>query len=129
MAGFLLAGPGTGPVAHAALVARVPPEAGPGSVGAFALCSGRHLKTVRFATGEVRVYRNRQSACAVTIAKRPGARRAMAVSIQARGGRPVVEKGPFRRQAGPVSVFALNRCVRASGSVAGVGRSTGWISC
>ncbi|MCM2392130.1 hypothetical protein [Streptomyces albipurpureus] len=102
----------------------------PGGVTAFASgCSGRPAKTIRFATGELRVYKNHRYACAVTIAKRPGVRRMMSVSIQPRGGRPVVDQGNYQRKAGPVTVHALNRCIRASGKVAGVGRSTGWILC
>ncbi|MEU9980188.1 hypothetical protein [Streptomyces sp. NPDC050856] len=105
--------------------------AGPGTpaAAAAATCSGRLVKTVPFPTGELRVHKNRQYACAVTVAKAPGARRAMAVSLQARGGRAAVDAGKFSRQAGPVTVHALNRCVRAAGSVAGRGVSTGWILC
>ncbi|MER5770012.1 hypothetical protein [Streptomyces sp. NPDC001985] len=107
--------------------------AGPGSAYAAppapAGCSGRPDKTVKFATGELRVYKKRGSACAVTLAKRPGPRRSMSVSLQARGGRAKIDKGRFTRKAGPVTVHAHNRCVRASGQVSGVGRSTGWILC
>ncbi|WP_410093970.1 hypothetical protein [Streptomyces sp. MS191] len=104
---------------------------GPGAASAEAasVCSGRPTKTVPFATGELRLYKTRQYVCALTVAKRPGARRAMAVSLQPRGGRPVVDSGRFSRQAGPVTVHALNRCVRASGTVAGRTVSTGWILC
>jgi hypothetical protein len=104
---------------------------GPGlqQAEAVARCPGRLVRTVSFATGELRVYENRQYACAVTVAKRPGTRRQMSVSIQARGGRPDKESGRFSRQAGPVTVHALNRCVRATGSVSGASRSTGWILC
>ncbi|MDT9689150.1 hypothetical protein Q5762_12520 [Streptomyces sp. P9(2023)] len=105
--------------------------AGPGVRGADAAsaCVGRAAKTVTFATGELRLYRSRQYVCAVTVAKNPGARRAMSVSLQPRGGRPAVDSGRFTRQAGPVTVHALNRCVRASGSVAGRSVSTGWVLC
>lgn len=105
--------------------------AGPGVARADAasLCTGRPTKTYGFATGELRLYRSRQYVCAVTVAKKPGVRRAMAVSLQPRGGRPAVDSGRFTRQAGPVTVHALNRCVRASGSVAGRGVSTGWVLC
>lgn len=106
--------------------------AGPGTQRAEAgasACSGRPLKTVTFATGELRVYKNRQYACAVTIARKPGSGRVMSVTLQARGGRAAREKGTFRRQAGPVTVHALNRCVRATGSVGSIARSTGWILC
>lgn len=92
-------------------------------------CSGRLVKTVKFATGELRVYKNRQYACAVTLATAPGPRRAMSVSVQARGGRAAVDRGAFTRQAGPVTVHALHRYVRASGAVAGRGVSTGWFLC
>ncbi|MEU7280995.1 hypothetical protein AB0A69_19750 [Streptomyces sp. NPDC045431] len=96
---------------------------------AAAACSGRLVKTVSFSTGELRIYKSRQYACAVAVAKKPGVRRAMFVSIQARGGRAAIDKGRFTRQAGPVTVYALNRCVRASGTVADKGGSTGWILC
>nr|WP_307128968.1 hypothetical protein [Streptomyces sp. B1I3] len=104
---------------------------GPGAAPAQAAspCSGRLVKTVAFATGSLRVYESRAYACAVTVARDPGARRAMRVSLQPRGGRAVVDSGRFTRLAGPVTVHALNRCVRASGSVAGSSGSTGWILC
>ncbi|MFI1013187.1 hypothetical protein [Streptomyces sp. NPDC020965] len=124
VAGITVAG-GGGSSAGAAPVA--PQRAAPAQ--ATAACSGRPVRTVRFATGELRVYKNSRYACAVTLANRPGARRAMSVSLQPRGGRAVVESGRFTRQAGPVTVHALSRCVRASGKVSGVGGSTGWILC
>ncbi|MFI6641895.1 hypothetical protein [Streptomyces sp. NPDC050504] len=104
---------------------------GPGAPRAEAAsgCGGRLVKTARFATGELRVYKTRSHACAVTVAKAPGARRAMAVTLQGRGGRPAKDVGRYTQQAGPVTVYALNRCVRATGSVAGQGRTTGWILC
>ncbi|MFD7227964.1 hypothetical protein [Streptomyces sp. NPDC059881] len=104
---------------------------GPGvqSAEAMSACAGRPVKTVGFATGELRVYKQRQYACAMTVAKNPGTRRAMSVSLQPRGGRAAVDKGDFTRQAGPVTVHALNRCVRVSGAVAGKSASTGWILC
>ncbi|WP_318209918.1 hypothetical protein [Streptomyces sp. SJL17-1] len=105
------------------------PGAGAGTAEAASVCQGRPARTITFATGELRLYRTRHYACAVTVAKRPGARRPMAVSLQPRGGRPAVRAGRFDRQAGPVTVHALNRCVRASGSVAGQGTSVGWILC
>ncbi|CAL9291482.1 hypothetical protein SUDANB25_01911 [Streptomyces sp. SudanB25_2051] len=106
--------------------------AGPGVADAEAArlagCPGRLAKTVKFATGELRVYKNRQYACAVTVAK-PGPRRPMSVTLQPRGGRALADSGRFTRQAGPVTVHALNRCVRATGAVSGRGGSTGWILC
>lgn len=105
--------------------------AGPGipPAEAAAPCPGRLTKSVSFPGGELRVYERGDYACAVTLAKRPGARRAMSVSLQPRGGRAATDSGRFTRQAGPVTVHALNRCVRATGSVSGVKRSTGWILC
>ncbi|MCX4969486.1 hypothetical protein OHA98_32965 [Streptomyces sp. NBC_00654] len=92
-------------------------------------CTGRPAKTVAFATGELRVYKSRAYACAVTVAKKPGKRRAMSVSLQPRGGRAVSDSGKYTKLAGPVTVHALNRCVRASGSIGGASASTGWILC
>jgi hypothetical protein len=99
------------------------------SAYAASSCSGRPAKTVAFSTGELRIYKSRSYACAVAVAKRPGPRRAMRVSLQPRGGRAVVDSGRFTKLAGPVTVHALQRCVRASGSVAGRSASTGWILC
>ncbi|MFD6280190.1 hypothetical protein ACFWFI_32210 [Streptomyces sp. NPDC060209] len=96
---------------------------------AASACPGRLVKTVTFSTGSLRVYKSRAYACAVTVAKKPGARRTMRVSLQPRGGRAVVDSGSFTKLAGPVTVHALNRCVRASGSVGGSSGSTGWILC
>ncbi|RPK76773.1 hypothetical protein EES45_22495 [Streptomyces sp. ADI97-07] len=96
---------------------------------AASACSGRLVKKLTFSTGSLRIYESRAYACAVTVAKKPGARRAMRVSLQPRGGGAAVDSGNFTKLAGPVTVHALNRCVRASGSVAGVSASTGWILC
>lgn len=92
-------------------------------------CSGRPAKTVAFATGELRVYKSRAHVCAVTVTKKPGKKRAMSVTLQPRGGRVVKDSGSFTKMAGPVTVNALNRCVRATGTVAGKSASTGWILC
>ncbi|WP_327367510.1 hypothetical protein [Streptomyces sp. NBC_01217] len=102
---------------------------GAGSADAATVCAGRPAKTVGFETGELRVYKSRSYACAVAVAKKPGPRRRMSVSIQARGGNPVVDSGKYTRRAGPVTVHALNRCVRASATISGKSGSTGWILC
>ncbi|MFI8517142.1 hypothetical protein ACIGEZ_04830 [Streptomyces sp. NPDC085481] len=102
---------------------------GAGSADAVSVCQGRPTRTIGFSTGELRLYRTRHYVCAVAVAKRPGGPRAMSVSLQPRGGRAAVVAGRLSRQAGPVTVHALNRCVRASASVAGRGASTGWILC
>ncbi|MFF0474228.1 hypothetical protein [Streptomyces sp. NPDC004284] len=113
----------------AALALLLLPGPGGGTADAASVCHGRPTRTIAFATGELRLYRSRQYVCAVTVAKRPGPRRQMAVSLQPRGGRAVVRSGRFDRQTGPLTVHALNRCVRAGGSVAGRGTVTGWILC
>ncbi|MFE3519745.1 hypothetical protein [Streptomyces sp. NPDC059166] len=103
--------------------------AGSGGAQAASACSGRLVKTVTFSTGSLRVHKSRSYACAVAVAKKPGVRRAMKVSLQPRGGRWVTDSGRFTTLAGPVTVHALNRCVRVSGSVGGASGATGWILC
>lgn len=100
-----------------------------GSADAASVCAGRPRTTVKFATGELRVYKSRAYACATAVAAKPGKRRPMAVTIQPRGGHPVTDSGRYTRQAGPVTVHALNRCVRVSGVVAGGSGRTSWILC
>ncbi|WP_443056438.1 hypothetical protein [Streptomyces sp. MUM 178J] len=116
-------------VVAVAVLTLVNSGAHPAQARAAATCTGRLAKTVTFSTGELRIYKGRHYACAMTLAKKPGKRRSMRVSLQPRGGRAVVDAGWFTRYAGPITVHALNRCVRASGSVSGVTRSTGWILC
>lgn len=92
-------------------------------------CAGNLVRTLPFSTGEVRVYKSRDRACAVTVAREPGLRRSMSVSIQPRGGYPVRDAGQFTRYAGPVSVHAINRCVYVKGSVGAGSVASGWILC
>jgi ABC-type sugar transport system substrate-binding protein len=112
----------------AGLLALGGPAAGHAEAAAGA-CSGVRVKTYGFATGEVRVYKSRQYVCAQTVAKRAGVRQKMRVGVQARGSRAAVDAGRYTRHAGPVKVFAVNRCVRVTGSVGGKGTSSGWILC
>ncbi|WP_392670655.1 hypothetical protein [Streptomyces sp. LN785] len=102
---------------------------GAGPADAASPCTGRPARTIGFATGELRVYRSRSYACVLAVAKKPGRRRQMSVQLQARGGAPVTDSGKYTKQAGPVTVHALNRCVRAAGSIEGKTASTGWILC
>lgn len=92
-------------------------------------CAGRLARTLPFETGEVRVYKSRTQACAMAVARVPGARRPMAVSVQPRGGAPVRDIGRFTRYAGPVTVGAINRCVYVKGSVGAGSVDSGWILC
>ncbi|POX56133.1 hypothetical protein C3489_06785 [Streptomyces sp. Ru71] len=105
--------------------------AAPGSAQAAAptQCAGRKVATLPFSTGSVQVFRSGGYVCAVTLPTRPGPRQVMSVSVQARGGRPVVDRGRFTRRAGPVTVHAGHRCVRVIGSVGGGSRDSGWILC
>ncbi|MGW2182348.1 hypothetical protein ACWCXX_30505 [Streptomyces sp. NPDC001732] len=100
-----------------------------GNADAVSACTGRLAKTVPFKSGELRVYKSRSYACATAVAKKSGPRRSMSVTIQARGGGPVTDRGRYTKQAGPVTVHALNRCVRASARISGASAATGWILC
>ncbi|WP_328298781.1 hypothetical protein [Streptomyces sp. NBC_00435] len=107
----------------AGLMAAQPAEAATGG------CEGQLVRTLPFSTGEVRLYKTRDRACAVAVAHRPGVRRPMSVSIQPRGGYPVRDSGQFTRYAGPVTVHAINRCVYVKGSVGAGSIDSGWILC
>ncbi|MEW2245856.1 hypothetical protein ACFW6K_00665 [Streptomyces sp. NPDC058733] len=106
--------------------------AAPGSAQAAAApthCAGRKVASLPFTTGTVQVYRNDGYVCALTVPRRPGPRQVMSVSVQARGSRPVVDRGRFVERAGPVTVHAGHRCVRVTGSVGGGSADSGWILC
>ncbi|MFH9816057.1 hypothetical protein [Streptomyces sp. NPDC017230] len=107
------------------LAVAVPQEA----QAAAAACPGRKARTLPFATGSVLVYKRGGYVCAVTVPKKPGTKRQMSVSVQARGGRPVVDAGRFAYRAGPVTVHAGKRCVRVKGTVSGRSAGSGWILC
>ncbi|MBG0855068.1 hypothetical protein I2W78_25300 [Streptomyces spinoverrucosus] len=92
-------------------------------------CAGRKVRTLPFSTGVVKVYKRGGYVCAVTFAKNPGTKRSMSVSVQARGNRPVVDKGRYAHRAGPVTVHAGQRCVWVKGSVGRGSVSSGWILC
>ncbi|MBV7698649.1 hypothetical protein [Streptomyces sp. TRM70350] len=96
---------------------------------AAAGCAGRKVRTLPFSTGVVQVYKRGGYVCAVTLAKNPGPKRTMSVSVQARGNRPVVDKGRYSHHAGPVTVHAGQRCVWVKGSVGRGSVSSGWILC
>ncbi|MER5441203.1 hypothetical protein [Streptomyces sp. NPDC002790] len=113
-------------VAAALLVLAGPTVTG---VQAASLCGGHNARTLHFETGRTVVYKNSGYVCAVTYAKRTGARRTMSVSVQARGNRAVVDKGRYSRHAGPITVHAGHRCVRVKGSVGAKSVRSGWILC
>ncbi|MEU3659746.1 hypothetical protein AB0E77_08265 [Streptomyces sp. NPDC032940] len=92
-------------------------------------CAGRKVRTLPFATGSVLVYKRGGYVCAVTVPKKTGAPRKMSVSVQARGARPVVDAGRFTYRAGPVTVYAGQRCVWLRGGVDRGAVSSGWILC
>ncbi|OIJ65715.1 hypothetical protein [Streptomyces mangrovisoli] len=103
----------------------------PGSAQAASAttCAGREVRTLPFSTGTVHVYKRNGYVCAVTLPRHPGTRRTMMVSVQARGNRPVVDRGSYTHRAGPVTVHAGHRCVWLKGRVAGGSVSSGWILC
>ncbi|MGW3634383.1 hypothetical protein ACWD7F_30250 [Streptomyces sp. NPDC005122] len=102
----------------------------PGSAQAASYCSGHKVRTIAFATGSVQLYRSGGYVCAVTVPKKQQSqKRAMSVSVQARGNRPVTDAGRFSHHAGPVTVHAGHRCVRIRGSVGSGSVSSGWILC
>ncbi|GHA70074.1 hypothetical protein ACIQRS_11605 [Streptomyces termitum] len=122
------------PLVHAlvlAFLAGLLALAGPGgsSAEAASVCQGRPARTVAFATGELRLYRTRQYACALVVGRRTAPPGKLTVSLQPRGGRAAVVTVRSGRQAGPVTVHALNRCVRASATAAGRSAATGWTLC
>ncbi|MGC4980847.1 MULTISPECIES: hypothetical protein [unclassified Streptomyces] len=96
---------------------------------ASSTCSGRKVRTLPFTTGSVQVYKRSGYVCAVTFPGARGSRKPMSVSVQARGGRPVVDSGRFAHHAGPVTLYAGHRCVRVKGSVGSGSVSSGWILC
>ncbi|MFG2514411.1 hypothetical protein [Streptomyces sp. NPDC048584] len=103
--------------------------AAPAEAHAADHCAGRKVRTLPFSTGSVAVYKRGGYVCAVTLAKKPGTKRKMSVSVRARGGRPVVDEGKFKHHAGPVTVYAGRRCVWVKGTVAKASVSSGWILC
>ncbi|MFD5795761.1 hypothetical protein ACFWIO_19925 [Streptomyces diastatochromogenes] len=92
-------------------------------------CAGREVRTLPFSTGTVHVFKRDGYVCAVTVARNPGVKRVMSVSVQARGNRPVVDKGSYKHHAGPVTVHAGQRCVWVKGVVGRGSVSSGWILC
>ncbi|MFJ8540672.1 hypothetical protein ACIRFH_01410 [Streptomyces sp. NPDC093586] len=96
---------------------------------AAAPCAGRKVRALPFPTGSVLVYKRGGYVCAVTVPKKTGTKRKMSVSVQARGGRPVVDAGRYTYRAGPVTVHAGQRCVRVRGGVDRGAVSSGWILC
>ncbi|MGP4000959.1 hypothetical protein [Streptomyces sp. 8N706] len=92
-------------------------------------CDGRKVKTLSFSTGQVRIYKSHRFACAVTVAKNPGRKRQISVSIQARGSLPRWDNGRYTHHAGPVGVAPGNRCVFVRGAVGDRTVSSGWILC
>ncbi|MEU9155571.1 hypothetical protein AB0D59_34715 [Streptomyces sp. NPDC048417] len=112
--------------ASGALALVVPAEAQAVTAGN---CAGRQVRTLPFATGTVHIYRQGGYVCAITLPKSSGGKRMMSVSVQARGNRPVVDKGKYRYHAGPVTVHAGHRCVWVKGAVGRGSVSSGWILC
>jgi hypothetical protein len=103
--------------------------AAPQDALAASSCPGRTVRTLPFSTGSVVVHKRDGYVCAVTLPKKPGTKRTMSVSLRARGGRPVVDKGKYAYRAGPVTVHAGQRCVWVEGRVGGGSVTSGWVLC
>ncbi|MQY32335.1 hypothetical protein SRB17_02830 [Streptomyces sp. RB17] len=104
--------------------------AGTAEAGTAGGCAGQEVRTLPFSSGVTHVYKGDGYVCAVTVARHPGPVRTMSVSVQARGNRPVVDKGRYRQLAGPVTVHAGHRCVWVKGAVGPRGSvDSGWILC
>ncbi|MER5177086.1 hypothetical protein ABT009_01685 [Streptomyces sp. NPDC002896] len=119
---------GTAVLTAAALLLLAGPASGTAQA-ASSLCPGRKVRTLPFSTGDVRVYKSRGYICAVTMAERSGTRKQMSVSVQARGSRPVRDRGRYTHHAGPITVHAGHRCVWIKGAVGSGSVSSGWILC
>ncbi|MGW4226313.1 hypothetical protein ACWEG1_22995 [Streptomyces bauhiniae] len=91
-------------------------------------CAGREVRTLPFLTGTVHLYRSNGYVCATTVAKKPGSG-ILLVSVQARGNRPVTDRGRYRHHAGPVTVHAGHRCVKVRGAAGRGTVASGWILC
>ncbi|MHC0429752.1 hypothetical protein ACX6XY_06115 [Streptomyces sp. O3] len=102
---------------------------GIGQAHAAGPCPGKKMRTLSFSTGAVHVYKSRGFVCALTRPKKAGKRQYMSVSVQARGGRAVPDADWFTQYAGPVKVYAGNRCVWVRGKVGRGSVSSGWILC
>ncbi|WP_329134435.1 hypothetical protein [Streptomyces sp. NBC_00670] len=99
------------------------------ATAAAPLCPGHRIRTLPFHTGSVQIFRSGNYLCALTYPKKKRGKKTMSVSIQARGSRPVVDKGRFTYHAGPLSVHVGHRCVWIRGRVDSSSVSSGWILC
>ncbi|WP_030379870.1 MULTISPECIES: hypothetical protein [unclassified Streptomyces] len=99
------------------------------ATAATPLCPGHRVRTLTFHTGSVQIFRSGDYLCALTYPKKKRGKKTMSVSIQARGSRPVVDKGRFTYHAGPLSVHVGHRCVWIRGRVDSSSVSSGWILC
>lgn len=92
-------------------------------------CAGHKVRTYKFPTGVLNVYKRDGYVCAITLPKDPGRLQKMSVGVQAYHAMPVVDEGHYRHRAGPVTVHAGQRCVRVSGRVGRESVTKGWILC
>ncbi|WP_443072281.1 hypothetical protein [Streptomyces sp. NBC_01485] len=92
-------------------------------------CTGRKVRTLSFSTGSVLVYRDGGLVCAYTVQKKPGTKRLISVSVQARGHVAVPKSRRHTRSSPVVRVYAGHRSVWVRGSVGGGSYSSGWIVC
>jgi hypothetical protein len=83
-------------------------------------CSGSHLGNWSITGGYISVYYNSSTGyiCAMTYTNKPGVSQHIMVSINVTGSSTVHEdSGTYQYYAGPVSVYAANKCIDFDGQV------------
>ncbi|MET8979032.1 hypothetical protein ABZX85_25785 [Streptomyces sp. NPDC004539] len=110
-------------------IAAAAPDRAAGKQPVPTACFGRKVRTLPFSTGTVVVYKRPGYVCAVTLAKRPGPKQSISVTVQARGNAPVRRGWSDTRTSPAVTVHAGHRCVRVEGQVGRGEVKSGWILC
>ncbi|MGQ4360164.1 hypothetical protein [Streptomyces sp. SAS_272] len=114
-------------IAAAVLAVAVPGSAQAATAGSS--CTGRKVRTLSFSTGSVLIYRDGGVVCAVTVQKRPGVKRLVSVSVQARG-LVAVHKSRMHTRSSPVAkTYAGHRRVRVTAAVGSGSYRSGWFLC
>ncbi|AVV42494.1 hypothetical protein PYK79_38645 [Streptomyces sp. ID05-04B] len=113
-------------IAAAVLAVAVP---GSAQAATASSCTGRKVRTLSFPAGSVLIYRDGGVVCAVTVQKRPGVKRLVSVSVQARG-LVAVRKSRMDARSSPVAkTYAGHRRVRVTAAVGSVSYRSGWFLC
>ncbi|MDX3579921.1 MULTISPECIES: hypothetical protein [unclassified Streptomyces] len=114
-------------IAAAVLAVALPGSAQAATAGSS--CTGRKVRTLSFPAGSVLIYRDGGVVCAVTVQKRPGVKRLVSVSVQARG-LIAVHKSRMDKRSSPVAkTYAGHRRVRVTAAVGSIAYGSGWFLC